>query len=121
MWVRCQYFHFTIGSHPYRVFQANAHALPHLSGEERRLLHSGKDGASGKLATVGPGTGLGGATLEWAAGLPHACPCEPGAADKALVLAERRAHRDAAGPSPARHGDHGSPGRRVERRFEGRH
>ena len=59
-------------------FQANAHALPHLSGEERRLLHPGKDGASGKLATVGPGTGLGGATLEWAAGLPHACPCEPG-------------------------------------------
>ncbi len=71
-------------------FQANAHALPHLSGEERRLLHPGRDGASGKLAVVGPGTGLGGATLEWAAGLPHACPCEPGHMGLACATPEER-------------------------------
>ena len=71
-------------------FQANAHALPHLSGEERRLLHPGRDGATGKLAVVGPGTGLGGATLEWAAGFPHACPCEPGHMGLAFATPEER-------------------------------
>ncbi len=59
-------------------FQANAYALPHLTTCQRVQLYPGRDGASGKLATVGPGTGLGGATLEWVAGQPHACACEPG-------------------------------------------
>jgi glucokinase len=59
-------------------FEANAHSLPHLAQDQRVMLHPGRDGATGKLATVGPGTGLGGATLHWAAGEPHACACEPG-------------------------------------------
>lgn len=59
-------------------FEGNAHALPHLGEADREALYLGRDGSAGKLATVGPGTGLGGATLEWAGGQPHACPCEPG-------------------------------------------
>lgn len=59
-------------------FEANAYSLPHLTQEQRATLHPGRDGAAGKLATVGPGTGLGGATLQWMGGAPHACPCEPG-------------------------------------------
>ena len=58
-------------------FQANAHALPHLAETETELLHIGRSGG-GKLATMGPGTGLGGATLDWVDGLPHACDAEPG-------------------------------------------
>jgi glucokinase len=59
-------------------FEANAHSLPHLTQDQRVMLHPGRDGAAGKLATVGPGTGLGGATLQWMGRAPHACPCEPG-------------------------------------------
>lgn len=59
-------------------FEGNAHALPHLGEQDRQALHLGRDGSAGKLATLGPGTGLGGATLEWVSGQPHACPCEPG-------------------------------------------
>lgn len=58
-------------------FQANAHALPHLAETDTELLHAGHSGG-GKLATMGPGTGLGGATLDWVDGLPHACDAEPG-------------------------------------------
>ncbi len=59
-------------------FEGNAYALPHLGDADRQALYLGRDGSAGKLATVGPGTGLGGATLEWVGGQPHACPCEPG-------------------------------------------
>ncbi len=59
-------------------FEANAFSLPHLREGDRWTLQPGRDGAAGKLATVGPGTGLGGATLEWIAGRPHASACEPG-------------------------------------------
>jgi glucokinase len=59
-------------------FEANAHALPYLTREGRRSVHPGRDGAAGKLATLGPGTGLGGATLQWFAGQPQACSSEPG-------------------------------------------
>lgn len=59
-------------------FEANAFSLPHLTDNDRYTLHPGRDGAAGKLATVGPGTGLGGATLQWIAGHPHASASEPG-------------------------------------------
>jgi len=59
-------------------FEANAYALPHLSADQRLTLQVGCDGAAAKLATVGPGTGLGGATLQWVGGQAHACACEPG-------------------------------------------
>jgi glucokinase len=58
-------------------FEANAYALPHLgTGDLRSLQHSGV--AEGRLATVGPGTGLGGATLERLASRSCAQACEPG-------------------------------------------
>jgi len=58
-------------------FEANAFALPYLGPNDAAALHDGR-GAGGKLATVGPGTGLGGATLEEVAGIHYACACEPG-------------------------------------------
>lgn len=60
-------------------FQSNAYALPHLLDADKALLRAGTVADHGKLATVGPGTGLGGATLEIMTGQPplvHAC--EPG-------------------------------------------
>jgi len=59
-------------------FQSNAYALPHLSDADKELLRAGPGADDGKLATVGPGTGLGGSTLELVAGLPRAQACEPG-------------------------------------------
>jgi len=59
-------------------FQANAYALPHLDAGDLVTLHRGDPGAAGKLATVGPGTGLGGATLEMSGPAPVACASEPG-------------------------------------------
>ena len=59
-------------------FQGNAYALPHLDQADREQLHAGHSDAAGKLATMGPGTGLGGATLEVVRGTPVACACEPG-------------------------------------------
>ena len=59
-------------------FEANAHALPHLSDRDLTTLHRGKRGAGGKLATIGAGTGLGGATLTLTGELPIASASEPG-------------------------------------------
>ncbi len=59
-------------------FEAIAYALPHLATDERHGLQIGRDGAAGNLAAVGPGTGLGGATLQWCSGLPRANASEPG-------------------------------------------
>jgi glucokinase len=59
-------------------FEANAHALPHLTPNELESLDSGQGKARGKLAVVGPGTGLGGATLELISGSHHVQACEPG-------------------------------------------
>jgi len=59
-------------------FEANAFALPHLADGDRKLLHPGGATHSAKLAVIGPGTGLGGATLETVASMSHVCPCEPG-------------------------------------------
>tara|TARA_R110002049_G_scaffold23490_43_gene82804 strand:- start:6692 stop:7657 length:966 start_codon:yes stop_codon:yes gene_type:complete len=59
-------------------FEANAYALPHLDKHELSVLAQGRAGKGAKLATVGPGTGLGGATLSWIAGVPTASASEPG-------------------------------------------
>lgn len=59
-------------------FEGNAHALPHLTDQDLTILHPGDVTAEGKLATVGPGTGLGGATLSVLGGVPIACASEPG-------------------------------------------
>lgn len=59
-------------------FEANAHALPHLADHDLTTLHCGKRSASGKLATIGAGTGLGGATLTLTEGAPIAGASEPG-------------------------------------------
>jgi glucokinase len=59
-------------------FEGNAYALPHLSAHELSVLHAGRKTAGGKLAVVGPGTGLGGATFSWVAGSPIANASEPG-------------------------------------------
>lgn len=59
-------------------FESNAYSLLHLSAEDITTLHQGKTGNSGKLAAVGPGTGLGGASVGLVAGQPTASACEPG-------------------------------------------
>jgi glucokinase len=60
-------------------FESNAYSLPHLGPEDIQLLHPGSDDrTAGRLATVGPGTGLGGAVLELAGGRPTAYAAEPG-------------------------------------------
>jgi glucokinase len=59
-------------------FEGNAYALPHLSEHNLINLHPGTVTGGGKLATVGPGTGLGGSTLSFIEGVPSACASEPG-------------------------------------------
>ena len=59
-------------------FQANAHSLPHLEPSDLELIHPGSETEHTTLATVGPGTGLGGATLRWMGGVPYAADAEPG-------------------------------------------
>lgn len=59
-------------------FEGNAYALPHLGACDLVTLHAGEPGDNATLATVGPGTGLGGATLRPGGGRPAACASEPG-------------------------------------------
>ena len=59
-------------------FQANAHSLPHLGQSDLQLIDPGRETEHKTLATVGPGTGLGGATLRWLGGVPYAADAEPG-------------------------------------------
>ncbi|MFT7264037.1 MAG: glucokinase [Halioglobus sp.] len=59
-------------------FAAIAHALSHLKPQDRHLLHPGQQHQHQKWAAVGPGTGLGGATLEIADGGTHVGAAEPG-------------------------------------------
>ncbi len=59
-------------------FEANAYALPYLSNHELTNLQSGKRNVASKLATIGAGTGLGGATLSRAGGATIASTSEPG-------------------------------------------
>lgn len=58
-------------------FTAIAYALPYLGSQDTYLVHPGREG-SAKFAAVGPGTGLGGATVEIIEGKPHASAAEPG-------------------------------------------
>jgi glucokinase len=82
-------------------FQANAHALPHLGPAELLQLHAGEAGGHPTLATMGPGTGLGGATLR-GGGAAVAADAEPGHAglspgnqlELALFAELLREHRD---------------------------
>lgn len=59
-------------------FEANAYALPHLSQQELVTLTEGDAQAFSPLATVGPGTGLGGATLLRHGAKHEARASEPG-------------------------------------------
>lgn len=59
-------------------FQANAFSLPHLGPGDTELIHAGQPRVGAKLATMGPGTGLGGATLDWVDGVAVARDSEPG-------------------------------------------
>jgi glucokinase len=59
-------------------FQANAYSLPHLKEADLAVLHPGAARAGFELCVMGPGTGLGGATLGWVNDLPFATTCEPG-------------------------------------------
>lgn len=59
-------------------FESNAFALPHLGDQHLQLLHPGTGEASGRLATLGPGTGLGGAFLDCSGGRATSYACEPG-------------------------------------------
>lgn len=59
-------------------FEANAYALPHLGNRDLVTLYPGNASEGAALATVGPGTGLGGATLRMAGSTPMASASEPG-------------------------------------------
>lgn len=59
-------------------FEGNAYALPHLNAHELVTLQAGKPVPHSRLATLGPGTGLGGATLDNRGPKPIACASEPG-------------------------------------------
>ena len=59
-------------------FEGNAYALPHLNAHEVVTLQAGKPVPHSRLATLGPGTGLGGATLDNRGPKPIACASEPG-------------------------------------------
>ena len=59
-------------------FEANAYALPYLTEGDCERLFCSETRPSGRLATLGPGTGLGGAFLDWQLDLPRSFACEPG-------------------------------------------
>lgn len=64
-------------------FEANAYSLPHLTDDDRDIIQDGAGHERGKLAVLGPGTGLGGATVETIDNTSHVCACEPGHASLA--------------------------------------
>ncbi len=59
-------------------FQANAHALPHLGADDLAPIHGSPQADADGLCTIGPGTGLGGATLRRIDGRLAAFAAEPG-------------------------------------------
>lgn len=60
-------------------FEAHAYALPWLAASEVISLQAGTaQAAQGRLAVLGPGTGLGGALLEGRGATAQAIACEPG-------------------------------------------
>lgn len=72
-------------------FESNAYALPHLTAGDLETIHPGIAGATGKLAAVGPGTGLGGAAFGLVDGRPVASASEPGHMSLAAVTAVEQA------------------------------
>lgn len=58
-------------------FQANAFAMPWLQPGDWYEIHAGTTRYP-RIATLGPGTGLGGAVLDTSAEPHRAIPCEPG-------------------------------------------
>jgi len=64
-------------------FEGNAFSLPHLTEDDRAIIQAGSVAKVGKLAVLGPGTGLGGATVEIIGKTTYACACEPGHASLA--------------------------------------
>ncbi|QIB65466.1 glucokinase [Kineobactrum salinum] len=69
-------------------FEAIAHALPHLLPADRVTLHPGGGSNGSRLATMGPGTGLGGALLQRCSRQWQAIACEPGYMDLAPASPE---------------------------------
>jgi glucokinase len=59
-------------------FEANAYSLPYLASTDSTVIHEGVNDGRGILATVGPGTGLGGATVQRSGGQFIARAAEPG-------------------------------------------
>ncbi|MDX1735396.1 MAG: glucokinase [Halioglobus sp.] len=59
-------------------FVGNAYALPHLGADDMTTLRPGEAAKREKVATVGPGTGLGGATLQFCGERPVVSASEPG-------------------------------------------
>lgn len=72
-------------------FEGNAFALPHLDAADLCVLRAAQGQDCRKLAVLGPGTGLGGATLDFCQRTPVATASEPGhmglAASNELELA----------------------------------
>ena len=58
--------------------QATAYAAPRLCAEELHTINIGKRDATGPIAVIAPGTGLGEAFLVWSNGCYLACPSEGG-------------------------------------------
>jgi glucokinase len=59
-------------------FEANAFSLPHLTQDDRAVIFAGEPEDSSRLVVIGPGTGLGGATIETFGQTSYARACEPG-------------------------------------------
>ena len=59
-------------------FEANAFSLPHLTECDREVMIAGEPEDSSRLVVIGPGTGLGGATIETFGQTSYARACEPG-------------------------------------------
>lgn len=61
--------------------EATAYAVPRLTADQLHTIHSGRRDATGAIAVIAPGTGLGEAFLVWANGSYAACSSEGGHAD----------------------------------------
>ena len=68
--------------------QATAYAAPRLRAEELHTINIGKRDATGPIAVIAPGTGLGEAFLVWSNGCYLACSSEGGHAS--FAPADRR-------------------------------
>ena len=71
--------------------QATAYAAPRLQAEELHTINIGKRDATGPIAVIAPGTGLGEAFLVWSNGCYLACSSEGGHASFAPTDARQAA------------------------------